>query len=306
MGGTFSPYGVDPNAGGFGRAPGQDFSGSDFGNFLSQWASKLNQAPPPPIGDPTLAQAPAVPLPRIMASPVKSGAPVSFETAGDFLPHDTSSYDYPDTKVGRRIQQGSAGSPGSHATADEREPLGYEWGKDVELGENGRPAEDTTVGASSVHLPVQAHESTGGGGFSPSQTDWSKVGNPEAFEAYRNLPIEAKRDADIARSKALASDPWAEERMKAGIDTGAKLATYEGERRIDQARDTSRVQGYEDLATRENNLVQRLRGTQEFQASPKQKQDEAIAEIRSKFDAMRDARDRGFGKITVKGGGGQF
>jgi len=55
------------------------------------------------------------------------------------------------------------------------------------------------------------------GGFGPSETDWSKVANPLAFEGYREKPI-------ISEIERAAKDPLWREREIAGIEQGKEVA----------------------------------------------------------------------------------
>lgn len=217
----------------------------------------------------------AAPEPTAIEKPAPN-TPAPFEAMPDFS--DVSSG--ASNAMGRRIEHPS---PGAHTTGHVNR-WGMGSGGPSNLDQELTPSEDT-------------------------QPDWSKastwegrVANPSAFQGYRELPEIWSHRAEESKSAALAKDPWAEERAKAEIEGGAKVGVYAGERRIDTARDMDQVQHYQDIAAREARLVQRVRGSPGFLAAPKDKQDAAIAEIRAQFAAERDAADRGYGKITVKGG----
>lgn len=62
-----------------------------------------------------------------------------------------------------------------------------------------------------------AEGTPGGGGYSPSQQDWSKVANPMGFDAYMDPIREAERSALLTRATRSAADPLWEEREKARI-----------------------------------------------------------------------------------------
>lgn len=68
----------------------------------------------------------------------------------------------------------------------------------------------------------------GGGGFSPSQQDWSKVANPEAFDAYDQPLRDAARLAEKNRLQRSVTDPMWEERERAKIWTEAQTGSQTG------------------------------------------------------------------------------
>jgi hypothetical protein len=72
----------------------------------------------------------------------------------------------------------------------------------------------------------------GGGAFSPSQQDWSKVANPEGFPSYWEEKENRIRRADMAATEAklnaLAQDPMYEERQRADIWRGAQVGVQTG------------------------------------------------------------------------------
>lgn len=89
--------------------------------------------------------------------------------------------------------------------------------------------------------------SRGSGGFAPSETDWSKVANPMAFDAYREKPL---RD-EIERA---AKDPlWRERELKELDVAGAeRVARAEAEAQIQaQANEARRVREEIDRLTQE-------------------------------------------------------
>lgn len=68
-----------------------------------------------------------------------------------------------------------------------------------------------------------AEGTPGGGAFSPSQTDWDKVANPFAFEAYSDPIRKALIQADLVRTQKSIADPLWEERERAKIWEGAQI-----------------------------------------------------------------------------------
>jgi hypothetical protein len=72
----------------------------------------------------------------------------------------------------------------------------------------------------------------GGGAYSPSQQDWSKVANPEGFPSYWEERENRLRRADMAAAEAklnaLSRDPMYEERQRADIWKGAQVGVQTG------------------------------------------------------------------------------
>lgn len=90
----------------------------------------------------------------------------------------------------------------------------------------------------------------GMGGFSPSQTDWTKVANPQGFEAFREEPTEnilAKRAAELSKNKALIEDPWAQERVEGQVKEGIASAPQRAIQAGDQQRRQQQQAEYDQV-----------------------------------------------------------
>lgn len=82
------------------------------------------------------------------------------------------------------------------------------------------------------------------------KTDWSKVANPQAFEAFNKDPvanIEAERAADLAKSRAIAADPFAAEKAKAEAAKDIARAPFE-EQRIQEAQRMEQLKQFDTQA----------------------------------------------------------
>lgn len=107
--------------------------------------------------------------------------------------------------------------------------------------ETGRPTIDSMVRDPMSGTLVQAHESRGGGGFSPSQMDWSKVANPWGFEDFRRKAAAAGAPEDstpevVAQfekvregkiTAALHEEERQKEQEQASKDLGDLIASIE-------------------------------------------------------------------------------
>lgn len=119
---------------------------------------------------------------------------------------------------------GAQMGPGPLTKTEPRAPLMFSWGKEelspYSAGEtdvlrmNGAPAErGGFMGASPI---------SGGGGFSPSQQDWSKVANPAGFEAFRERPL-------MAEYERAVKDPLWRERETAAMERDKGVAIAEAQ-----------------------------------------------------------------------------
>ena len=188
-------------------------------------------------------------------------------------------------------------------------PQEVEFGDDLRSGRFGEaPDMDSVLRNPLPNQPdVQAHESVGRGGFSPSAVgsnasaaEWeSRVANPEAFSTYRNLPERKLRDV-------LSQDPFAEERAKAQIGVGAGLALAQGKAGIEQGNILDRYARYKDIDARESKDLQALRSTPQYARGTPDERATAEAKIKAAYDGERSNLDRSVGKITVseRAGGG--
>lgn len=158
---------------------------------------------------PTVPIAPATTQSHVAQPMLETGFP---ELSGD--------YNYPNTFVGRNKVE----TPDPHE-ATPKPP------SSIQFSHSGEPLKE--------YNPEQGDNGQHGG-YMPSQTNWDNVANPMAFEAYREIPEIAARQANISRFNALARDPFAEERMKALTDLGL----YSGKRDIDRKVEEDRQRDY--------------------------------------------------------------
>lgn len=87
------------------------------------------------------------------------------------------------------------------ASADRRERLGFSWGGNVPLGDNGKPTIDSPRG----------RESVGGGGYTPSaDVESMPLGQrPESYFQDRQRALGLRgAEADVAQREAAAADPY--------------------------------------------------------------------------------------------------
>jgi hypothetical protein len=81
--------------------------------------------------------------------------------------------------------------------------------------------------------------------------DWSKVANPMAFEAFREGPKLAEREAEIAKAEAakslggaLTEDPFARERLQGELEAQRLSLPTLLKGRIDQMTERERRESY--------------------------------------------------------------
>lgn len=112
-----------------------------------------------------------------------------------------------------------------------------------------------------------AQGTPGGGGFSPSQQDWSKVANPEAFDAY-TFPIrDAALKAEQVRQQRSIADPMWEEKEKAKIWADESIRAQVG---VQETLTKSMTEDYERKITA-------LKTSPDFLALPPEEQQKILA-----------------------------
>lgn len=126
-----------------------------------------------------------------------------------------------------------------------RDRLGFSWGKDVPLDPaTGRPTTDTTVYDPFDDLPVQAHESRGGGGFYQANIEdipWGQ--RPQSWKDEQLEQIKmAAAEAGLIKLQNESVDPYQ-------VAARSRIAQATEEARRDT--EVQRRQGYMDEADRE-------------------------------------------------------
>lgn len=133
--------------------------------------------------------------------------------------------------------------------------LDWSWGRGVALGEDGRPLRNSKVFDRASGNVTEDRSSIGGGGFAPSTQDWSRVANPEMFEAYREQPARKLHEM-------LAADPLAVEKGKSLIDVEHDLGIERGKAAIEEAAKVRRQamisRAYAEIAQRKALAVKQL------------------------------------------------
>lgn len=178
-----------------------------------------------------------------------------------------------------------AGSAGPSTKTEPQGQVQFAWGggtpQDYNAGQTnilqmrGAPAKRIGfMGASPVAGGAKA------GGFAPSQTDWSKVANPMAFEAFRQRPM-------MDEIERVAEDPlWRERETKEMDISGAeRIARAEAEAGIQAAaRERSRLRG--EIATETTTEINRRNQARALAGGKPltpQEEQEVAAEVAASF-----------------------
>jgi hypothetical protein len=90
----------------------------------------------------------------------------------------------------------------------------------------------------------------GGGGFSPSQTDWSKVANPMAFTNYGEGIQQAALEAERRQSQAAQQNPLWKEQGVIGAQEGAQGRLMEKQSSLAEAAQEAMIRPAVEAARR--------------------------------------------------------
>jgi len=192
-------------------------------------------------------------------------------------------------------------------------PLKFAWGggtpqsvsptRDAISIAAGRPATQTIYDPSRATDAHVTMDSSGGpGGYVQSQTDWSKVANPMAFSAFRELPQQMM-------TALLSKDPLAIEKAKADIEAqkAGKIAGATGEAHLAIQERGRRL--YEAAVDRMHTLAdQQLQAAEKLPEIQRQrKRDEIMRGLESakvQLQAEYGYQPRPLGMGGMFGGGG--
>jgi hypothetical protein len=171
---------------------------------------------------------------------------------------------------------------------------------------SGRPKGPQTIydptRLTDAHVTVAGNSSGGPGGYGESQTDWSKVANPMAFSAFRELPQQMM-------TALLSKDPLAIEKAKADIEAqkAGKIAGATGEAHLAIQERGRRL--YEAAVDRMHTLAdQQLQAAEKLPEIQRQrKRDEIMRGLESakvQLQAEYGYQPRPLGMGGIFGGGG--
>ena len=214
----------------------------DYGGGLSQFFNTLRRQKPAPLHDSSFNSVltPRGAITPANVQPVVSG--VTKETLADHLnPNADLAPSYgPQLKDSYGTLAEDIGLPDVRDIPAEEPPH-------IRFSTPTSPMGDYSPGNSGIESFaggkfMGAEGTPGGGGYAPSQTDWSKVSNPMAFEAYSDPLRKAQLDAETKHAQAEAIDPLYDEREKAKIWTKSQLDLQEGIQAMLQRQYTSRLQ----------------------------------------------------------------
>lgn len=130
-----------------------------------------------------------------------------------------------------------------------------------------------------------------------SETDWSKVANPMAFEAYRERPERAVLEMQ-------AKDPFAVQRAEAGIAADRAKSIYEGQRGVEADIQNRRGGQYAAAAQAEMQSAQdAINAIKQLPGLSQAEKDDRIAQVQDRMsERLRVLRESaGYSKETVRG-----
>jgi hypothetical protein len=188
---------------------------------------------------------------RPKAAPTSGATPAAPQIATPFAPAGSQAADEAEAEYNAnpaayyaRLAQNSSEPPDVRAYAGEaagpearQQRLGFSWGKDVPLGENGRPAIDSVLTDPTSGRQIRAHESVGGGGFSQQKvedTPWEQL--PFSMTQGKTELEHRMELANVRRAEGEALDPMhiaAHAQLKA-IDVASERAARGAEIADDQ------------------------------------------------------------------------